>query len=76
LDECMYVQPIHDCYRVKATDAELLFTIVKEVMADLAYAKTAHWLLPQIGFKGTIHDSEFKRIALREQVLRSEYLIC
>jgi hypothetical protein len=72
----MYVQPIHDCYRVKATDAGQLFTIVREVMADLAYAKTAKWLLPQIGFKGVINDDESKRSALRDQVLRSQYLIC
>ena len=72
----MYIQPIHDCYRVKATDADLLFNIVKEVMADLAYAKTAQWLLPQIGFIGKVNDSEPKRRALKEQVLKSSYLIC
>jgi hypothetical protein len=72
----MYIQPIHDCYRVKATDAGLLFTIVREVMADLAYAKTAKWLLPQLGFKGTINDDESKRIRLKQQVLDSQYLIC
>lgn len=72
----MYIQPIHDCYRVKATDADLLFHIVKEVMADLAYAKTAQWLLPQIGFQGKVNDSEPTRRALKEQVLRSSYLIC
>jgi hypothetical protein len=72
----MYIQPIHDCYRVRATDADLLFHIVKEVMADLAYAKTAQWLLPQIGFQGKVNDSEEKRSALKEQVLRSSYLIC
>lgn len=72
----MYIQPIHDCYRVKSSDADLLFTIVKEVMADLAYAKTAQWLLPQIGYKGKVNDSEAKRRALKEQVLRSSYLIC
>jgi hypothetical protein len=74
--DCMYIQPIHDCYRVKATDAAKLFQIVKEVMADLAYAKTAEWLLPQLGYKGTIKDDEAKRTALKEQVLRSSYLIC
>lgn len=74
--QSMYVQPIHDCYRIKATDAGLLYTIVREVMADLAYAKTAAWLLPQIGFKGVINDSEAKRSALKEQVLQSQYLIC
>jgi hypothetical protein len=73
---CMYVQPIHDCYRVRATDANKLFQIVKEVMADLAYAKTAEWILPQLGYKGTVNDSEAKRSALKEQVLRSSYLIC
>lgn len=72
----MYIQPIHDCYRVRATDADLLFHIVKEVMADLAYAKTAQWLLPQIGFKGKVNDSEEKRSALKQQVLESSYLIC
>lgn len=74
--DCMYVQPIHDCYRVKATDVGRLFTIVKEVMADLAYARTADWLLPQIGYTGTINDSEPRRRALRDQVMRSSYLIC
>jgi hypothetical protein len=74
--DCMYVQPIHDCYRVKATDASDLFQIVKEVMADLAYAKTAEWLLPQLGYKGTIKDDESKRTALKAQVLNSFYLIC
>ena len=74
--DSMYIQPIHDCYRVKATDAGKLFKIVKEVMADLAYAKTAEWLLPQLGFKGRINDSEAKRRALKEQVLESSYLIC
>lgn len=72
----MYIQPIHDCYRVKATDADLLFNIVKEVMADLAYAKTAQWLLPQIGFTGKVNDDEEKRSALKQQVLESSYLIC
>ena len=72
----MYIQPIHDCYRVKATDAGLLFRIVKEVMADLAYAKTAAWLLPQIGFQGKVNDSEPRRRALKAQVLESSYLIC
>ncbi len=72
----MYIQPIHDCYRVKATDVNRLFRIVREVMADLAYAKTAQWLLPQIGFQGKVNDSEPKRLALKEQVLRSLYLIC
>lgn len=72
----MYVQPIHDCYRVRAVDASMLFQIVKEVMADLAYAKTAEWLLPQIGYKGVIKDDEARRTALKEQVLRSSYLIC
>jgi hypothetical protein len=74
--DCMYIQPIHDCYRVRATDASRLFQIVKEVMADLAYAKTAEWILPQLGYKGVIKDSEEKRTALREQVLNSLYLIC
>jgi hypothetical protein len=74
--ESMYIQPIHDCYRVKATDASLLFTIHREVMADLAYAKTATWLLPQIGYKGRINDDESKRTALKRQVLESQYLIC
>jgi hypothetical protein len=72
----MYVQPIHDCYRVKATDAGVLFNIHREVMADLAYAKTALWLLPQIGYKGRINDDESKRAALKDQVLESQYLIC
>ena len=72
----MYIQPIHDCYRIRAVDAGLLFTIVKEVMADLAYAKTAQWLLPQIGYVGKVNDSEPRRRALKEQVLRSSYLIC
>lgn len=72
----MYIQPIHDCYRVRAVDAEMLFTLVKEVMADLAYAKTAEWLLPQLGYKGQINDSEEKRTALKRQVLNSRYLIC
>ena len=63
-------------YRVKATDASRLFQIVKEVMADLAYAKTAEWLLPQLGYVGRINDDESKRLALKEQVLRSSYLIC
>lgn len=74
--DCMYIQPIHDCYRVRATDAGKLFQIVKEVMADLAYAKTAEWILPQLGYKGEIKDSEAKRTALRDQVLNSSYLIC
>lgn len=74
--DCMYVQPIHDCYRVRATDATQLFRIVKEVMADLAYAKTAEWILPQLGYKGVINDSEEKRTALKAQVLNSQYLIC
>jgi hypothetical protein len=74
--ECMYIQPIHDCYRVRATDAFRLFQIVREVMADLAYARTADWLLPQIGYEGTINDSEERRRALKEQVLESRYLIC
>lgn len=74
--EDMYVQPIHDCYRVKATDASKLFQIVKEVMADLAFAKTAWWLLPQLGFTGKVNDSEGRRTALKEQVLNSLYLIC
>lgn len=72
----MYIQPIHDCYRVRAIDADLLFRIVREVMADLAYAKTAQWLLPQIGFQGKVNDSEPKRRALKAQVLESSYLIC
>lgn len=72
----MYIQPIHDCYRVRATDADLLFRIVREVMADLAYAKTAQWLLPQIGFQGKVNDSELRRRALKTQVLESSYLIC
>lgn len=72
----MYIQPIHDCYRVRATDASQLFCIHREVMADLAYAKTAQWLLPQLGFKGKINDSELKRLALKDQVLASQYLIC
>jgi hypothetical protein len=75
-DSCMYVQPIHDCYRVKATDASKLFVVVREVMADLAFAKTAQWILPQIGYKGQINDSEGRRTRLKEQVLRSSYLIC
>jgi hypothetical protein len=61
---------------VKATDAGRLFQIVKEVMADLAYARTADWLLPQIGYTGTINDSEPRRRALRDQVMESSYLIC
>lgn len=72
----MYIQPIHDCYRVRATDADLLFRIVREVMADLAYAKTAQWLLPQIGFQGKVNDNEPRRKALSDQVMRSSYLIC
>ncbi len=74
--DCMYIQPIHDCYRVKANDASRLFQIVREVMADLAYAKTAEWLLPQLGYKGSIKDDESKRTALKAQVLNSQYLIC
>jgi hypothetical protein len=74
--DCMYIQPIHDCYRVRATDASKLFQIVKEVMADLAYAKTAEWILPQLGYKGVIKDDESKRTALKAQVLNSSYLIC
>jgi hypothetical protein len=74
--DCMYVQPIHDCYRVQATEASRLFQIVKEVMADLAFAKTAEWLLPQLHYKGTIKDDESRRTALKEQVLNSLYLIC
>jgi hypothetical protein len=74
--EDMYVQPIHDCYRVRATDAQMLFEIVREVMADLAFAKTAWWLLPQLGFAGKVNDSEGRRTALKEQVLNSHYLIC
>jgi len=74
--DAMYIQPIHDCYRVRATDADLLFRIVREVMADLAYAKTAQWLLPQIGFQGKVNDSELRRRALKTQVLESSYLIC
>jgi hypothetical protein len=74
--DCMYIQPIHDCYRVKANDASKLFTIVREVMADLAYAKTAEWILPQLGYKGVINDDEGKRTALKAQVLESLYLIC
>jgi hypothetical protein len=74
--DCMYIQPIHDCYRVKANDASRLFQIVREVMADLAYAKTAEWLLPQLGYKGSIKDDECRRTALKEQVLNSLYLIC
>jgi hypothetical protein len=72
----MYIQPIHDCYRVKATDANKLFIIVREVMADLAYAKTAWWLLSQLDYQGEVKDDESKRMALRAQVLRSQYLIC
>ena len=72
----MYIQPIHDCYRVRATDAGRLFQIVKEVMADLAYAKTAEWILPQIGYVGKVNDSEDRRSALKAQVLESSYLIC
>lgn len=74
--ESMYIQPIHDCYRVKATDASKLFIIVREVMADLAYARTACWLLPQLGFKGKLNDDESARTQLKAQVLRSSYLIC
>lgn len=74
--ESMYIQPIHDCYRVKATDASMLFQIVKEVMADLAYAKTAEWILPQIGYVGEINDNEEARRNLRGQVMQSSYLIC
>jgi hypothetical protein len=76
LTESMYIQPIHDCYRVKATDASKLFVIVREVMADLAYSKSGYWILTQLGYKGALNDSEAKRIALKAQVLRSEYLIC
>jgi hypothetical protein len=72
----MHIQPIHDCYRVRAVDAGLLFQIVKEVMADLAYAKTAEWLLPQIGYVGKVKDNEARRLALKQQVLESSYLIC
>lgn len=72
----MYIQPIHDCYRVKATDVGLLFEIVREVMADLAYAKTAEWILPQLGYEGKVNDSEERRQALKAQVLESSYLIC
>jgi hypothetical protein len=72
----MYIQPIHDCYRVRATDASDLFQIVKEVMADLAYSKSAWWILTQLGFEGTINDDESKRVALKAQVLKSSYLIC
>lgn len=72
----MYIQPIHDCYRVRATDASDLFLIVKQVMADLAYSKSAWWILTQLGFEGTINDNEAKRAALKEQVLQSSYLIC
>jgi hypothetical protein len=72
----MYVQPIHDCFRVRATDANDLFIIVREVMADLAYSKSAWWILSQLGFEGTINDDESKRMALKEQVLKSSYLIC
>lgn len=71
-----YIQPIHDCYRVRAVDANKLFRIVKEVMADLAFAKTAEWILPQLGFTGRVNDSEGRRTALKEQVLNSQYLIC
>lgn len=74
--EDMYIQPIHDCYRVRATDASDLFIIVREVMADLAYSKSAWWILTQLGFEGTINDDESKRRALKEQVLKSSYLIC
>jgi hypothetical protein len=45
-------------------------------MADLAYAKTAQWLLPQIGFQGKVNDNEPRRLALKQQVLESSYLIC
>lgn len=76
LADNMYIQPIHDCYRVKATDANTLFAIVKETMADLAYAKTAEWILKQLNYQGTINDSPTKRAELREQVMRSQYLIC
>jgi len=76
LAEDMYIQPIHDCYRVRATDASKLFEIVREVMADLAFAKTAEWILTQLNFQGQINDSEAKRTALKAQVLRSSYLIC
>ena len=72
----MYVQPIHDCYRVRANDANDLFIIVREVMADLAYAKTAWWILSQLGYAGTINDDPVKRSNLRSLVLRSQYLIC
>jgi hypothetical protein len=72
----MYIQPIHDCYRVRAVDAGELFTIHRDVMADLAYAKTAQWILPQLGYQGAINDSESKRSALMAQVQRSQYLIC
>jgi hypothetical protein len=72
----MYIQPIHDCYRVRATDVSTLFEVVKEVMADLAYARTADWLLPQIGYTGKINDSESRRSSLKDQVLDSSYLIC
>ena len=74
--EEMYIQPIHDCYRVRATDATKLFQIVREVMVDLAYAKTAEWLLPQLGYVGKVNDSEERRSALKAQVLQSSYLIC
>jgi hypothetical protein len=72
----MYIQPIHDCYRVRAVDANALFAIVTEVMADLAYAKTAWWLLPQLGYQGEVNDSPLRRTQLRSQVMRSSYLIC
>lgn len=76
LTSSMYIQPIHDCYRVRATDASDLFQIVREVMADLAYSKSAWWILTQLGYEGTIKDNESKRVALKEQVLKSSYLIC
>jgi hypothetical protein len=72
----MYIQPIHDCYRVRATDASDLFQIVREVMADLAYSKSAWWILTQLGYEGKINDDESKRSALKAQVLKSSYLIC
>jgi len=74
--DSLYIQPIHDCYRVRAVDAEYLFHIVREVMADLAYATTALWILPQIGYTGPIKDSERRRNQLKTQVLESSYLIC
>jgi len=76
LQHTMYIQPIHDCYRVRAVDATKLFIIVREVMADLAYARTGWWILSQLGYMGTISDSEVNRAQLRSQVLRSQYLIC